>query len=620
MGSWFEHSKEANETVASRWLSRRDVLRRGAMLAASTPVLVTLLAACGGDDDEESPTATGAAATATEGGANPTSETADPTAVEEEPTPTSGATGSENERHYGYPIEVAQSEGGTIIVSTLASGLAEYSCSFASIDSGLFGVYETLTEGNPTTFEASPLLAESWEANDDASVWTFAIRQGVTWHDGEAFDAEDVAFNLTLHKDEDFLCASIMDTAEIVERIDSVEVVDPQTVQVKMGAPNVDFAAEMYYLLIAPEHLLRDVPPGEFEQHPSGTLTDPAYTIGTGPFMFKELVVNDHMTWVKNPNYWDGTPHVDEIIYRGVTDDNAAITQIRTGDVDIVSYMDPAGITSLEGADVQIVEYPTTTFCYYAFNLDPEKTTKWQDVRVRQALMYALDREAMIEAVLFGYGVVPSGIMPPNSWSNNPEQISVAYSYDPDTAAQLLDEAGWTLGDDGIREKGGEKLSFEMLGWAGFSACEAHMQAAKEYWRAVGVDMTPTFLTGDQIGERYSDTHDYEIVFWWRGLGLLIDQSFLLASSSYPDSGNRMKYSNARVDELLTLIAAELDREQRVELITELQNIVMEELPFLPVWWDQAIWAISNRIHNMYPNDLQYPLPAFNAETWWVES
>ncbi|MFW6075961.1 MAG: ABC transporter substrate-binding protein, partial [Chloroflexota bacterium] len=231
--------------------------------------------------------------------------------------------------------------------------------------------------------------------------------------------------------------------------------------------------------------------------------------------------------------------------------------------------------------------------------------------------LYALDREAMLESIRFGYGEVAVGTMPVLSWAYNPDGIEETYDYDPEMANQLLDEAGWEMNDDGIRERDGETLSFDMYTNTGNTVREQYLTIMQEYWREIGVEMTPQLEPFPALVERITETFDYEVVLIGFSWSATPGQEAMWACDSYPAGFNLVRYCNEDLDEIMVEAAGEVDQDRRIELYTEMQNVLMEDLPMAVLDFPEGIAGVNQRVHNLFPND---PNLRFNTETWWVES
>ncbi|HET8626794.1 MAG TPA: ABC transporter substrate-binding protein, partial [Thermomicrobiales bacterium] len=247
--------------------------------------------------------------------------------------------------------------------------------------------------------------------------------------------------------------------------------------------------------------------------------------------------------------------------------------------------------------------------------MNPQKSPFFLDKRVRQALAYAIDREAMIKAIYFNLGTVAIGTEPVLSWAYAPDQITAKYPYDITKANQLLDQAGWAKGPDGIRAKGGKKLSFTL--WTG-NASKAFVQdvtAMQQMWKAIGVDATPKTEEWNAFLTRLTDTHDFDIFLVGFSWGTDPDQSTMWTTDAQTGGFNMNKYSNKQVDQLLAQGLTTLDQAKRKQLYIQMQNIIADELPNFILFFTQATAAVDKRVHNLLPNAINI---RWNAHTWWV--
>jgi peptide/nickel transport system substrate-binding protein len=260
--------------------------------------------------------------------------------------------------------------------------------------------------------------------------------------------------------------------------------------------------------------------------------------------------------------------------------------------------------------ELQIEVYDTATFSYYMVNQDPADSHLFTDVEVRQALHFALDRDTYAETIENGYSIRADGTQPVLSPAYAPDRMNTIYTYDPETANALLDEAGWMMGDDGIREKDGVRFSFECLYPEGVASLDQGIPFLQQHWREVGVEMLPTAIPFPTLLERI-DTFQFEMAllgFSWDFSGL---QSVMFRCDMVPFNGfNNMKYCNEEYDELDSLARRELDPERRRELMIQAANIVNDEMAIGVITFAKGIAGASPRVKNFLPNGY--------SGFWWV--
>ena len=296
-------------------------------------------------------------------------------------------------------------------------------------------IWSPLVSWNADMSALEPQLATEWSSNEDATIWTFKLREGVLWHDGETFDAEDVVFSLNLALNPEaatqFPSFSQLTAEDVVE----VRAVDANTVEVELAEPNPRLPFFMIFAWVLPEHALGDINPAEY-QNLDWFYTNP---VGTGPFMHEEFVADQFWTLVPNPNYWNGAPKLDRLINRYFADETTALLALESGEINFTYISGDVALRLEETSSYQIFDGPSGVTNYLIFNL---RNPAFQDVRVRQAFLHAIDRQAIAETVLKGTATVVPCISPfPAMWPDASELND--YAYDPAKAAQLLADAGY---------------------------------------------------------------------------------------------------------------------------------------------------------------------------------
>jgi peptide/nickel transport system substrate-binding protein len=205
--------------------------------------------------------------------------------------------------------------------------------------------------------------------------------------------------------------------------------------------------------------------------------------------------------------------------------------------------------------------------------------------------------------------------MPVLSWAYAPDQITNKYPYDLNKANQLLDQAGWVKGPDGIRAKDGKKLSFTLWTNAGNTQRGQYITVMQQMWKAIGVDATPKTEEWNAYLTRINESHDFDIFLVGFSWGVDPDQTTMWSCDSYQGGFNSYKYCNPQVDDLLAKGLSELDQNKRKAYYVQMQNILMEDMPALVMDFPKTTNALNKRVHNMFPNAINL---RWNAHTWWV--
>ena len=571
--------------------TRRSFLRRSVAMAAAAPGLGALLAACGGDDDDDDddgaadPTATPEEAddeptpTEAEADEEPTEAEEEPTEAEEEATeaeeePTEEEEPEPTEADEGSGGEGEPKRGGIFIamghheVASLSPDDWGPSVHFFIVGN----IHDPLLKLDPW-FVLQPKLAESFEVSSDGLVYTFKIREGVLWHDGEPFDASDVAYTFNYYRNPDNAAA----TASNYIGVADVEAPDPTTVVVTLDEPNAALLTRLGQAGIVPEHHHGEIGEDAYKADP----------VGTGPFKLVEWRAAEFTELERNEDYYLGAPYLDGIRENIVPEATVRAIALENGEADsavwpLVTDDHLRFLNDPDLADFTVNVTSSVSVNHFMLN---HTNPIHQDINVRKALMYALNREAIRDDLWQGLAVLATAnLSPAIEFYYEPDVVQ--YPYDPDMAAQLLDEAGWVMGDDGFREKDGVRLGWTCTIITGDQARRPEAELAQADWRAVGFDIQieEAPLATIQEGQR-NGTIDMSLYNWTYGGG-----------SGEPDPSNTIKsgernnwsnYSNPRVDELCDMGLAETDPEKRREIYSELQKIVADDVPFIFVkFWD----------------------------------
>lgn len=507
-----------------------------------------------------------------------------------------------------FELSEPEQEGGTVIYGEISDlenmAVLISSDVYTSRIGGL--IFESLRGGNPIDGSATPGLADSWELAEDGLTYTFHLNPNITWHDGTPFTANDVSFSFDATLAEDTLSPR---RSTVLQVLDSYRVVDDVTFEIVANDYWATFLENTVdQFAIVAEHIWGDIPPAEWGQADPSTGLVPELVVGTGPFLFQERVIGESVTLVKNPDYWDTTqvPVIDTFIFRVVGEDAALLAALETGEVDIAD-VPFADAPTLEGRDdLTILAYDTTSLNYFSLNHKNPETPFFDEIPVRQAMMYALDRQLLSEQVYNGYAVQADGTQPTLSVAYSPEETNTVYNYDPEMAMQLLEDAGWVVGDDGVREKDGVRMTFELLYTEGVATYTQQLPYMQEAWTAIGMEPVLQAVPFQTLTDSV-DAYTHQAVVW--GFQWSIDggQGVMFRCDALrPQGFNSFEYCNPEYDALDTEAEKTLDPEARIDLLIEASNIVNDEAVAGILVFRQTTTGHRATLHNFYPNGYSY--------------
>ena len=418
-----------------------------------------------------------------------------------------------------------------------------------------------------------PGLAESWDYDETTYTYTFHIRDGIRWHDGEPFTAKDVQFTIEAIMDPD----NGSENAPNYEDVEEITVVDDQTISFRLAEPNVAFL-EYMTMAVLPSHLLEgeDMQESDFFRHP----------VGTGPYKLERWDVGQSIVLTKNEDYYLGAPNIDTVIFKIVADDNAQAMQLESGELDLV-LLDPKNAANFEGRD-GFTCYDMTTADYRGilFNFANDYWTENRDLI--PAICCALDRQAIIDSVLLGQGMAAYSPLQRNRYNN--ENVE-RYDYDQDRARQILEDAGCVLGDDGFYTRNGEPVGFTISVMAGEQDRIDIAQAAAQQLREVGIQCTVEIPAQMDWGGQMAcligwgspfdaDDHTYKVFGTGKG-------------------ANYSSYSNEKVDEYLTLARQSDDPAVRGEYYGKFQEELAKDPAYAFLCYIDANYVTNSNIQGI---------------------
>jgi peptide/nickel transport system substrate-binding protein len=467
-------------------------------------------------------------------------------------------------------------------------------------------IFNGLLRPDKDTFEPVADLAESWETSEDGLTWTFHLRKNVKWHDGEPFTADDVKFFYDQGVFNEDLNSRIREN--LVQAVQAVEVVDDYTVRFVLLAP---YAALPVVLadtqLIMPKHVLEGKDLTTYDEF---NIMNP---VGTGPFKIEEAVPGDHYTLVANDDYFGGRPYIDSIVFKVIPDPNVRVAQLKTGEVDLTP-LSTANLAAVAAEHNIVVDY-LNKVQFYGIYLNNARSPV-DDPKVRQAMIYGLDRGAINDALSGGTWTIAT--------ANIPSMLAFWYDsdiqpipYDPEKAKELLAEAGWTDSDgDGILDKGGNPFKFVI------TADNEPMRnqiavIAQQYYQQLGMDAELEVMEwASLVSDRYF-SNNYDALSIYQTAGP--DPSILSETFVTDTPGNRWNYSNAEFDQLVAEGRTELDRDRRQEIFYRTQEILaVEDPPMVFLFYPKEIRACSQDLQGQ-PTGLDYGYSWRWVSDWWLD-
>ena len=440
-------------------------------------------------------------------------------------------------------------------------------------------------------------LAESWEINEDATQYTIVLRDGVLWHDGEPFTSADVKFTIEL--------AAHPDSASYIGAkfvgMESIDTPDEKTVVLNLGAPNATLLDAFTFLVMLPQHALQDIAPADLLEG-EWWRTSP---IGTGPFKWSNYEPGQFVELVAFEDYWRGRPQLDTIINRYFPEPGSSVIALRAGDI-AFTYMTTDEAQDLQGdANFTVLEGPSLVVNAFGFDLtDP----RFQDKRVRQAFMYAIDRQVMIDQLFQGTATeVPCAYLLPQYL---PAEFN-AYEQDVEMAKSLLAEAGFDTSQP-----------FEIVTYYSDQLSQDVMVTVQQFLADIGV--TVELRTTDTPGtynEVVADPEQWDMNYFGAANGPDPDvlSTHFESKESNPSVINRSNIANPELDRLFAEGRQTLDPAARAEIYQQICTIMNDEVYWAPMWVTTRFGGVSNTVENF----VWTPAPGGGryydaAETWSV--
>lgn len=468
------------------------------------------------------------------------------------------------------------------------------------------GEYTGLLRRDPQTLELVPDMAETWEISPDYTVFTFTLRSDLFWSDGQPITSEDYRWTF----DQFTKPENEYPYRDVLDYLKSYETPDPRTIVVRIKERFCPALEGSEVVVPLPRHVWEKYDWKDPEKNPE--IMHP--TVVSGPFKVKEWVKGDHIIFEANDKFFRGRPKLDTYTVRIVPESEVSFTMLMNGEVDS-GIVNPENYKKAkENPNLKMYEWwpARASWEYIAFNLRREAL---KDVNLRHALAYALDKDTMTDKVELGLGKRMFSCFPPTSPVYNPEVPH--YDYDPDTARQLLSEAGYKPGSDGILEKDGQRLKLRLLyGPNTAKTREAIATIAQAQFKKVGVGVE---VQGMEWGAFLEATQKDDWDMMVSGWSATVEPHWMwqIWSEEFIPDLNHAAYVNKQVEELFHQAGyGDCDMKVRKELYGQIQKIIAEDSPYIFLYYSQGYAAINKRIGGIVPSPVGL---RYNLEDWYVE-
>ena len=574
--------------------SRRGILKRSVAVGLTAPFAVSLIAACGSGDEPDEPSAeettgTGPAAGAT---ATPGTGTSGETAESSDTEPTAETTGSQEGSAEGDP-----QYGGTLTVVHPNDFVTMWPMFTTGPTLEVAYDWLVVRRFNGETWEVEPSLAESWELTDTSA--TFTLREGVKFHDGTDLDAEAVRWNVEMWVTHPQSIAKNALAAIDVEN--PAEVIDTHTVQINLTSPAGSLLTELSDL----QRTTAIGSPAAYER--LGETAIELEAVGSGPFIFEEWVTGSRVTVKRNPDYWKSDengnqlPFVDEIVYRWVSDDSVRLIEMRSQEADFTFFIRGRDIATVQNdPNLQYIEHPASGGTMYRIFFNAQKGPFAEDLPLRQAVQYAIDREAIAQAVGGGLGFAATHNLVPGAIGYS-EDIP-AYAYDLEKAKELRAQSAAPVPLDTritiIAREADQQMS----------------QMIQQMLAAIDINLNVEVVERAAWGDQVRRANDFEIATQRTEAPPDPDQHWTLTWA--PDGP--AAYVRPDEPEIWAMIQEgreSYDREEREAIYKELQTLMYESAWWGNIWVQPANYLANARVKGipvLYMED-------YREEVLWLD-
>ncbi|EQK46469.1 peptide-binding protein [Paraclostridium bifermentans] len=472
-----------------------------------------------------------------------------------------------------------------------------------------------------------PELAKSYEISDDNLSITFKLNDNIKWNDGKTLTADDVAFTFTSLADKGYTGSKYGYVEKLkgakdyhegsVDKIEGIEVIDKNTIKFTFAEPYSPGLTNLGSIGIIPKHIWGEVPIAQWKDK-KDLLTKP---VGTGPYEVVSFTEGQDVQLKRNDNYFDGDVKTEKFILK-VTNEDTATGELLNGTVDVIdaSNLKNKDIKELESEGMDVTSYDSNLVQYMGFNL---RDKKFQDKNLRQAFMYALDRNAMVDKLLEGNGQVVDTPMLPSSWSYPDKSTLNNYKYNKDKAKELLKQAGYEDRDNNgiVEDKDGKELVVKLTYPTGNKLREQTAPIIQANLKDIGVKMELENMEFTALMDKVVANHDFELYLMGNNLSLDPDpKPYWHSTSASDEKGNSAwnisSFKNEKADQLIEQGISVSDQKQRKEIYSQFGKLLNDEVPWAYLYSQNIRKAYNPHLKDFKPytfNDFD------NVKDWYID-
>ncbi|MDV8114745.1 peptide-binding protein [Bacillus sp. BAU-SS-2023] len=472
-----------------------------------------------------------------------------------------------------------------------------------------------------------PELAKSYEISDDNLSITFKLNDNIKWNDGKTLTVDDVAFTFTSLADKGYTGSKYGYVEKLkgakdyhegsVDKIEGIEVIDKNTIKFTFAEPYSPGLTNLGSIGIIPKHIWGEVPIAQWKDK-KDLLTKP---VGTGPYEVVSFTEGQDVQLKRNDNYFDGDVKTEKFILK-VTNEDTATGELLNGTVDVIdaSNLKNKDIKELESEGMDVTSYDSNLVQYMGFNL---RDKKFQDKNLRQAFMYALDRNAMVDKLLEGNGQVVDTPMLPSSWSYPDKSTLNNYKYNKDKAKELLKQAGYEDRDNNgiVEDKDGKELVVKLTYPTGNKLREQTAPIIQANLKDIGVKMELENMEFTALMDKVVANHDFELYLMGNNLSLDPDpKPYWHSTSASDEKGNSAwnisSFKNEKADQLIEQGISVSDQKQRKEIYSQFGKLLNDEVPWAYLYSQNIRKAYNPHLKDFKPytfNDFD------NVKDWYID-